>query len=254
MKKNDQGEIDLSIRSVAKRTSLFGFFGLFPTMLVWIQSEELGASFVSVYASLLLTLVFIAAPIPFALLKKDQPTLVSTYGWLTVISFISIIFCFCGAQLFFYFIFAPIPLGLRVCGLTLVIGSGAIWAALCWHDHLRASAKSGLLNSPAYAEYSDHLVYDHFKAGDILNNHLHLRNPFSRPYLAVFLIIAPFGAFFYRFFGDRIGHHGMIWVLGFLTYPLYLFFIGAIVQMYRQTILMPRVLSQRTGKPIYWLG
>jgi hypothetical protein len=92
-----------------------------------------------------------------------------------------------------------------------------------WRDHALATQRSGLMESAAYVEHPRYYVYDQFKAGDILNRHLHLRNPFSRPYLIGFLIIAPFGAFFYRFFGDHIGHHGMIWVLGFLAYPLYLF-------------------------------
>jgi hypothetical protein len=141
-----------------------------------------------------------------------------------------------------------------ICGLGFVIISGIAWTFLCWRDHVQATDKSGLLHSAAYAKHSEYIIYDQFKAGDVLNRHIHTRSPFSWPYLVGFLVIAPFGTFFYRFFGDQIGHHGMVWVLGFLTYPLYLVFISAIVQGYRQNFLIPKLLTQQTGKPVFWAG
>jgi hypothetical protein len=89
MKENDSPTLDFSVKGTAKRSSLFGFFGLFPTMLIWIQSEELGASLFSVYASLALTAMFIVIPILFSFHKRGEPTLASTYGWLVVIGFVS---------------------------------------------------------------------------------------------------------------------------------------------------------------------
>lgn len=243
-----------ALRTHIKIVAGSGLISLFTTMLVWIQTEELGASPTALNISLIMNACFVLARLTFYLHNTSRPVSAQTQGCLAILGALGLIFGFCGAPLFFYFLFAAMPLLLRFCGLGLVIISGITWAFLCWRDHVQATEKSGRLNSAAYTERSDYIIFDQFKAGDLLSRHLHTRSPFSWPYLAGFLVIAPFGTFFYRFFGDYIGHHGMVWVLGFLTYPLYLVFIGAIVQGYRQNLLIPKVLTNETGKPVYWAG
>jgi hypothetical protein len=243
-----------ALQSHIRIASGAGLISFFTTMLVWIQTEELGVPPAALYWALIMNACFILAPLTFCLRNTSRPVRAQTQGCIAILGAIGLIFGFCGAPLFFYFLFAEMPLPLRFCGLGLVIISGIAWAFLCWRDHVQATEQSGLLHSAAYAEYSEYIIYDQFKAGDVLSRHIHTRSPFSWPYLVGSLVIAPFGTFFYRFFGDQIGHHEMVWVLGFLTYPLYLVFISAIVQGYRQKILIPKLLTQQTGKPVFWAG
>jgi hypothetical protein len=221
--------------------------------MTWIQVEELNAPVIALYTALGLTCFFTIAPWLFLLTTQRAGRLrASTHSLLMTLGISNSIFLFAGAQLFFYFIFVPLPLAIQLSGFCIVYGGGFVWALIAWRDYARISKRIKLEATEAFEDHGEFIVYDNWVANDICHKRGVTvgRSPFSWPFLIALLAIAPFGPFFFRHFGGLVGHHGMVWITGFLVYPLYLYFIGLLVQTLLQNFLLFKHLERKFGKQI----
>jgi hypothetical protein len=232
---------------------LVSFGGLFlsasGTAFAWAGTESFNCSStiwkVSLTLNLLLFLLTWVAYLPF----RGTSKLIGN-GILAVFFLLSFFWIFGFAGFYFYFLFAPIALTLRLT-ILLIVTSTIFYHAFSINDDIR---KAFLHHGKLFNEmYHDEGMSFSFKreAVRLLQSSRKNRNPFKSIHSILAIIVIPFVLVLNRlltpFFGDG---HGFFLVMAFFCVPMMLLGVEMFVQTAVTMIYYPVKLERDTGKPV----
>jgi hypothetical protein len=236
------------IRRCVKTVSFSGlFFSIFGTCVIMAGSDSFHCSSLIWKSSLGFNLLVFCFTwliyIPF----KGTDRLIGI-GILTLLMYFSLFWMFVFSTFYFYFLFAPVNIFLRVAVLAGSTAAFMYRAHLIIGDIKQAFQKHNKLFNRMYCDEGAVFTFN-AQATRLLEKSRKNRDAFKLSHLYVGLIALPFIIILNRIFNPASSDdHSIFLFLSFLAFPMSLWGVEACVQTIMITIYYPFELQRRTGK------
>jgi hypothetical protein len=156
-----------------------------------------------------------------------------------------------GSYPFIYFSFAPIPLFIKIIGLTSIITGTTHWIYIAWHEYLKFD-KSKNLENELFIDEGERILYYGTQA-DLIIASMPQRNPFTRIH---FLLVSACGPFLggvclilFKLIPASFGLNFLFLFLSFICFPLSQWLLGYLVtRTVYFHIYLPLKIEHKTGK------
>lgn len=236
---------------VVVRAASFGvlFFSLFGTAIAWAGTQSFNCSPTIWKTSLLLGLFFstFAWLVYFPFRNTDK---LLGNGLLSIFIFLCLFWLFGFAGFYFYFLFAPINLWVRVMALSSVTMALFYRAYVIACDIKQAFQRHKELFDRMYCDEGMFFTFSR-QSIDLLTKSRKNRNPFKSIHAYATMILSPFMMVLNKMLTPVLGDgHGVFLVFTFFSIPMLLWMIEIFTQAIITMIYYPIKLQRTTGKPV----
>ena len=235
----------------AVRAASFGllFFSLLGTGIVWAGTNSFGCSDTiwqtSLALGLFLSLLAWVIYLPF----RNTDKLLGN-GLLSIFTFLCLFWLFGFAGFYFYFLFAPINIWLRITAISGITTSLIYRVYIITHDINEAFQHHKKLFDRMYWDEGDFFTFSRQAVG-LLEKSRANRNPFKSIHLYAAMIVAPFTLTLNKILTPALGEgHGVFLVEAFFSAPILLWGAEIFTQAIITMIYYPIKLQLTTGKPV----
>lgn len=236
---------------VAVRFASFGvlFFSLFGTAIAWAGTDSFNCSAIIWETSLLLGILCSLFAWLVYLPFRNTDQLLGN-GLLSIFIFLCLFWLFGFGGFYFYFLFAPINLWLRIIALSSVTIALIYRAYIIPCDIKEAFQKHKRLFDRMYCDEGTFFTFSRQAIGLIEKSRKN-RNPFKSVHAYAAMIVAPFVLVLNRVLSPVLGDgHGVFLVLAFFSVPMLLWGVEIFMQAIVTMIYYPIKLQRATGKPV----
>lgn len=236
---------------VAVRFASFGvlFFSLLGTSITWAGTDSFNCSAIIWKTSLILGLFSASLAWLVYLPFRNTDKLLGN-GLLSIFFFLCVFWLFGFAGFYFYFLFAPINLWLRLIALSGVSTSLIYHAYIILCDINEAFQKNKNLFNQMYCDEGHFFTFSRQAVG-FLEKSRKNRNPFKSIHAYAAMIVAPFILTLNQILTPVLGEgHGVFLALAFFSVPILLWGTEILTQTIVIMIYYPIKLQRATGKTV----
>lgn len=246
----DSAEVGSHLKRLVKLASFGGLFiSTLGTGFAWAGSESFHSPSEIWKTSLLLNAFFFAltwlAYIPF----RGTDRLIGN-GVLALFLLLSFFWIFGFGGFYFYFLFAPMILSIRLTVLVIATSALAYHGFLISRDIKNAFHNKEKLFQRMYHEEGRCYTFERNSIARLQNARKD-RNPFKSIHGIAAIIITPFILMLNKLLTPILGDgHGFFWIMAFFCLPMMLWGVELFVQTIMTMIYYPVKLERETGKPV----